>query len=163
MRILGCDVRSEVFEITYLTVQTQLYPDHFCYDDIWLERRGGGADLVLRERRDEAGAPLRVRRGQFCLAPADPRLGRGARMLDVCLPRRSQNIFRLIYPVMLGVSVICLFLSNIIYLVLPRKTFLNTVMFHYTLMLFLAYLLLILIQKPELWKSHLSHNINRSV
>ena len=83
-------------------------------------------------------------------------------MVDVCLPRRSQTVFRVLYPVMLGVSVLCLFLSNIIYLVLPHKTFLNTVMFHYTLMLFLAYLLLILIQKPELWKSDMSHNINRS-
>ena len=145
-----------------MTFQTQLYPDHFCYDEILLERReGGGADLVLTERRDEAGNPLRVRRGLYCLAPADPRLGRGARMVDVCLPRRSENIFRIIYPVMLGVSVLCLLISNIIYLVLPRKTFLNTVMFHYTLMLFLAYLLLILIQKPELWKSHTNHNVNR--
>ena len=83
-------------------------------------------------------------------------------MVDVCLPRSKPNIFRVIYPVMLGVSVICLFISNIIYLVLPRKTFLNTIMFHYTLMLFLAYLLLILIQKPELWKSHINHHINRS-
>ena len=147
-----------------MTFQTQLYPDHFCYDEILLERReGGGADLVLTERRDEAGNPLRVRRGLYCLAPADPRLGRGARMVDVCLPRRSENIFRIIYPVMLGVSVLCLLISNIIYLVLPHKTFLNTVMFHYTLMLFLAYLFLILIQKPELWKSHLNLHINKSV
>ena len=63
---------------------------------------------------------------------------------------------------MLGVSVICLFISNMIYLVLPRKTFLNTIMFHYTLMLFLAYLILILIQKPELWKSHINPQISRS-
>ena len=82
-------------------------------------------------------------------------------MVDVCLPRPKPNIFRLIYPLMLGVSVLGLLLSNIIYLVLPRKTFLNKIMFHYTLMLFLAYLLLILIQKPELWKSHTNHNLNR--
>ena len=83
-------------------------------------------------------------------------------MVDVCLPRRTPNIFRIIYPVMLGLSVLCLLVSNIIYLVLPRKTFLNKIMFHYTLMLFLAYLLLILIQKPELWKNHLNRNISRS-
>ena len=142
--------------------QTQLSPDHFCYDDILLERReGGGADLVLTERRDEAGNPLRVRRGLYCLAPADPRLGRGARMVDVCLPRRSENIFRIIYPVMLGVSVLCLLFSNIIYLVLPRKTFLNTVMFHYTLMLFLAYLLLILIQTTQLWTRYINNSASR--
>ena len=32
-----------------------MYPDHFCYDEILLERtgdQGGGADLVLTERRD---------------------------------------------------------------------------------------------------------------
>ena len=83
-------------------------------------------------------------------------------MADVCLPKKSPNMFRVIYPVMLGLSVLCLLVSNIIYLVLPRKTFLNTIMFHYTLMLFLAYLLLILIQKPELWKSHFDHRINGS-
>ena len=83
-------------------------------------------------------------------------------MVDVCLPRRSENIFRIIYPVMLGVSVLCLLFSNIIYLVLPRKTFLNTVMFHYTLMLFFAYLLLVLIQTTQLWTRYISYNANRS-
>ena len=140
-----------------------MYPDHSCYDDILLERAGGGADLVLTERRDEAGNVLKIRRGMYCLAPADPRLGRGGRMVDVCLPKRTPSIFRVLYPVMLGLSVICLLISNLIYLVLPRKTFLNKIMFHYTLMLFLAYLLLILIQKPELWKSHINEHINRSV
>ena len=82
-------------------------------------------------------------------------------MVDVCLPRRSENIFRIIYPVMLGVSVLCLLISNIIYLVLPHKTFLNTVMFHYTLMLFLAYLLLILIQTTQLWNRFITDNVNR--
>ena len=83
-------------------------------------------------------------------------------MVDVCLPRRTPNIFRVIYPVMLGLSVICLLISNIIYLVLPHKTFLNKAMFHYTLMLFLAYLLLILIQTPQLWNRYISYNANRS-
>ena len=82
-------------------------------------------------------------------------------MVDVCLPRRSQTVFRVLYPVMLGVSVLCLFLSNIIYLVLPHKTFLNTVMFHYTLMLFLAYLLLILIQTTEQWTKYIDNSVNR--
>ena len=82
-------------------------------------------------------------------------------MVDVCLPRRSENIFRIIYPVMLGVSVLCLLFSNIIYLVLPRKTFLNTVMFHYTLMLFLAYLLLILIQTTQLWTRYINNSASR--
>ena len=59
---------------------------------------------------------------------------------------------------MLGVSVLCLFLSNIIYLVL---TFLNTVMFHYTLMLFLAYLLLILIQTTDQWTKYIDNSVNR--
>ena len=139
-----------------------MYPDHSCYDDISLERAGGGADLVLTERRDEAGNTLKIRRGMYCLAPADPGLGRGERMVDVCLPKRTPSVFRVIYPVMLGVSVICLFISNMIYLVLPRKTFLNTVMFHYTLMLFLAYLLLILIQTPQLWSGFINENANRS-
>ena len=141
-----------------------MFPDHFCYDEILLERTGdpgGGADLVLTERRDEAGNPLRLRRGRYCLAPADPQLGRGGRMVDVCLPRRSQTVFRVLYPVMLGVSVLCLFLSNIIYLVLPHKTFLNTVMFHYTLMLFLAYLLLVLIQTNQLWSRNSDNFTNR--
>ena len=117
---------------------------------------------MMTERRDEAGNVLKIRRGMYCLAPADPRLGRGERMVDVCLPKRTPSVFRVIYPVMLGVSVICLFISNMIYLVLPRKTFLNTVMFHYTLMLFLAYLLLILIQKPELWNRFINYNASRS-
>ena len=82
-------------------------------------------------------------------------------MVDVCLPRRSQTVFRVLYPVMLGVSVLCLFLSNIIYLVLPHKTFLNTVMFHYTLMLFLAYLLLILIQTTQLWTRYINNSASR--
>ena len=126
-----------------------------------LERRGGRADLVLRERRDEAGDTLLVRRGLFCLAPADPRLGQGARMVDICLPRKPPSFFRIIYPVMLGVSVLCLFISNIIYLVLPHRTFLNIVMFHYTLMLFLAYLLLVLIQTTHQWSRFIDNNINR--
>ena len=138
-----------------------MYPDHSCYDDISLERAGGGADLVMTERRDEAGNVLKIRRGMYCLTPADPRLGRGERMVDVCLPKRTPSVFRVIYPVMLGVSVICLFISNIIYLFLPRKTFLNTVMFHYTLMLFLAYLLLILIQTTQLWNRFITDNVNR--
>ena len=83
-------------------------------------------------------------------------------MVEVCLPRRSQNIFRIIYPVMLGVSVLCLFISNMIYLILPRKTFLNKIMFHYTLMLFLAYLLLILIQTTQLWSRYINYNASRS-
>ena len=82
-------------------------------------------------------------------------------MVEVCLPRRSQNIFRIIYPVMLGVSVLCLFISNIIYLALPHKTFLNKVMFHYTLMLFLAYLFLVLIQTTHLWTRFIENNVNR--
>ena len=139
-----------------------MFPDHSCYDDILLERAGGGADLVLTERRDEAGNVLKIKRGMYCLAPADPRLGRGGRMVDVCLPKRTPSIFRVIYPVMLGVSVICLLISNLIYLVLPRKTFLNKIMFHYTLMLFLAYLLLILIQKPELWNGFINSDASRS-
>ena len=120
-------------------------------------------DLVFTERTDEAGNSLRLRRGRYCLAPADPGLGRGGRMVDVCLPRSKPNIFRVIYPVMLGVSVLCLLVSNIIYLVLPHKTFLNTVMFHYTLMLFLAYLLLILIQTTQLWNRFLDNHVNRLV
>ena len=139
-----------------------MYPDQSCYDKIQLERTGGGTDLVLTERRDEAGNPVRLTRGSYCLAPADPRQGRGGRMVDVCLPKKSPNMFRVIYPVMLGLSVLCLLVSNIIYLVLPRKTFLNTVMFHYTLMLFLAYLLLILIQTPQLWSGFINENANRS-
>ena len=83
-------------------------------------------------------------------------------MVEVCLPRRSQNIFRIIYPVMLGLSVLCLFISNIIYLVLPRKTFLNKIMFHYTLMLFLAYLFLVLIQTTHLWTRYINYNASRS-
>ena len=122
---------------------------------------GGGADLVLTERRDEAGDPVRLTRGSYCLAPADPRQGRGGRMADVCLPKKSTSMFRVIYPVMLGVSVLCLLVSNIIYLVLPRKTFLNTVMFHYTLMLFLAYLLLVLIQTTQLWNRFIDNHVNR--
>ena len=116
---------------------------------------------MMTERRDEAGNVLKIRRGMYCLTPADPRLGRGERMVDVCLPKRTPSVFRVIYPVMLGVSVICLFISNIIYLFLPRKTFLNTVMFHYTLMLFLAYLLLILIQTTQLWNRFITDNVNR--
>ena len=82
-------------------------------------------------------------------------------MVDVCLPKKKPNIFRVIYPVMLGISVLCLAISNVIYLVLPHKTFLNTVMFHYTLMLFLAYLLLILIQTTPVWDKFISNNANR--
>ena len=82
-------------------------------------------------------------------------------MVDVCLPKKKSNIFRVIYPVMLGISVIGLAISNIIYLVLPHKTFLNTVMFHYTLMLFLAYLLLVLIQTNQLWSRNKDNFTNR--
>ena len=72
-------------------------------------------------------------------------------MVDVCLPRNKTNIFSLLYPVMFGLSAFCLLITNIFYFLLRRKTFLNNLLFHYTLMLFLAYTALILIQTPTLW------------
>ena len=84
-------------------------------------------------------------------------------MVDVCLPRNKTNVVTVLYPVMFGLSALCLLVSNIFYLLLRRKTFLNNVMFHYTLMLFLAYSALILIQRPELWQVWLSNTIRRSV
>ena len=88
-------------------------------------------------------------------------MGRGNRLVDVCLPRKETNIFRILYPVMLGLSALCLLVANVLYLLLRRKTFLNNVMFHYTLMLFLAYAALVLIQKPELWEDLLHKTISR--
>ena len=88
-------------------------------------------------------------------------MGRGSRLVDVCLPRKETNIFRILYPVMLGLSALCLLVANVLYLLLRRKTFLNNVMFHYTLMLFLAYAALVLIQKPELWEDLLHKTISR--
>ena len=87
----------------------------------------------------------------------------GGRMVDVCLPRNKTNVVSVLYPVMFGLSALCLLVSNIFYLLLRRKTFLNNVMFHYTLMLLLAYSALILIQRPELWQVWLSNTIRRSV
>ena len=84
-------------------------------------------------------------------------------MVDVCLPRKEITVFSVLYPVMFGLSALCLLISNISYLLLPRKTFLNKVMFHYTLMLFLAYTALILIQRPEIWQDWLNNTIRRSV
>ena len=132
-------------------LQAQLFPDHFCYDKISLQPAGASVELVLTERRDENGEQLRLRRGEFCLTPADPADGKGGRMVDVCLPRNKTNIFSLLYPVMFGLSAFCLLITNIFYFLLRRKTFLNNLLFHYTLMLFLAYTALILIQRPALW------------
>ena len=72
-------------------------------------------------------------------------------MVDVCLPRKETNIFRVLYPVMFGLSAFCLLITNIFYFLLRRKTLLSNLMFHYTLMLALAYTALILIQRPEIW------------
>ena len=106
-------------------------------------------ELVLTERRDEDGEQLRLRRGEFCLTPADPADGRGAGWWTSVCPGTRPT--RLLYPVMFGLSAFCLLITNIFYYLLRRKTFLNNLLFHYTLMLFLAYTALILIQRPALW------------
>ena len=67
-----------------------------------------------------------------------------------CL-RKKTNLFRTLYPVVLGLSALCLLLSVLSLQLLPRKTFLNMVTLHYTLMLLIAYSTLILIQKPGIW------------
>ena len=120
----------------------QLFPDWSCYDRGVLDDHG---EMVFRDR----GVQLQY--GKFCIAKLNKTYMKGKAFIQACMPSKKNKNLPPFYAYVLGISIICLFFTIILYVTSPELTnHTNKIMIHFTVSLFFAYLALIFIQRPEL-------------
>ena len=124
------------------TQNTQLFPDWSCYDRGVL---GHDGDMVFIDR----GVQLSY--GEFCLAKLEGNSTKGDVFVQACMPTKKRKTMLVFYSYVLGISIFCLFCTMVIYITSPELTNpTNKIMLNFTATLFIAYLVLVFIQRPEI-------------
>ena len=120
----------------------QLFPDWSCYDRGVL---GDDGQMVLKDR----GVQLQY--GEFCIAKLKETFKKGNAFIQACMPSKKMRTPPPFYSYVLGTSILCLFLTIILYVTSPELTNqTNKIMINFTVSLLFAYLALIFIQRPEI-------------
>jgi G protein-coupled receptor Mth (Methuselah protein) len=124
------------------TQNTQLYPAWSCYDRGVLGENG---DMVFKDRG------IQLSYGEFCIAKLEGGILRGDVFVQACMPSKKEKTMLPFYSYVLGISIFCLLFTMVIYITSPELTNpTNKIMLNFTVALFLAYLVLIFIQRPEI-------------
>eukprot|EP00092_Neocalanus_flemingeri_P013361 GFUD01014405.1.p1 GENE.GFUD01014405.1~~GFUD01014405.1.p1 ORF type:complete len:735 (+),score=104.42 GFUD01014405.1:71-2275(+) len=121
----------------------QLFPQHSCQDAIEFLENG---NIVVTEKN------ITLKYGEFCITNAAENYGKGDIMVQACLPKskHSEKIKFEFYPYILLLSVFCLCITIIVYLLFPALiSQYSKIMINFALCLLIAFLVLTAIQKPK--------------
>ena len=124
-----------------------LYPDWRCQDIVDIQEDGS---LRLKEKRS-AGQMLHY--GEFCIEPLDQDWGRGKYRVKTFWVKEDEgpNKNYVYYSVIFSMSIVCLFVTIVIYGSFPalRKLMYNKIMINFAGSLLLAFLSLVVMQNLD--------------
>ena len=123
-------------------LQQPIHPGERCGVEL-----GRDGELLL----PQSDRSIRLEYGEFCLTGLDPSLGRGDSYVFACLPPKPDTILFPWYTCLLGVSLLCLLATIVLYITSPELANpSNKIMINFTVCMFLAYSALLLVHLPEL-------------